>query len=190
MKTESISKKKRIALIFLGVIGTAGFTIVYDDILYPIVTYSLGVDAENMWKGFAVMFTMALIINYLLIRVYDLLHTDIFGFEEIKKLKERLDANPDSSIDQVLQSESETLTKKQKKILKYLKRGELILFLFLSWLDPFLATLWKRKSTKFDGFTKRDYKILVLSTFIGCFIWSFWWVAIGKIVIFVKNAIW
>lgn len=174
MKINKDSATARVLLFIAGVGGATAFTILFDDVLYPIVTYAFGIGIEDLWKGFVVMFLLALFFNYVLVLIYDWIGKDLFGFEGIKKVKMGL-------------SEKENLTKIQRRILWFLKYGEIPLFLFLSWYDPFMATLWKRKSAEFTGFQKKDYWILILSTFLGCFIWSSFWLIIGNVAVWAKG---
>lgn len=113
--------------------------------------------------SFLVLFVAALILNYLLVLAYDFFKKDWFGFEEIKKIKE-----------QTYNRKIEK-TKIQKVILWFEKYGNIPLFLFLSFYDPFMAVLYKRKSSTFNGFTLRDYALLFLCTLFACVVWSLIW---------------
>ena len=148
MKDEAVIKK---GLRFTaGVIGLQGFSYAFDYFLYPIMLLWLGV-----LKGTVVLFFLALVLNYIAILIYDKIKIDLFGFEELKKIKEEV-----------------TATGKKTFLQKAILLGDIPAFIVFSWYDPIFAVLYKRKSTQFDGFKRRDYWILILSTSIGCFIWS------------------
>ena len=141
-----------------GLLGTHVVNYGFDYVLYPIVTYRFG-----FAKSLAVLFFAALVLNYTLVLIYDLLKVDLFGFEGVKELKDEL---------------SGTESKKNifERIIGYLvKKGGIVAFVALSFYDPFIATLYKRRSNEFDGFKKRDYANLIMATAIGCFLWSVSW---------------
>lgn len=144
---------KRTLLFIGGILGTHGFSYVYDYAVYPIVTYKLG-----LVKSFIVLFIIILVINYFMVLLYDYFKKDLFGFEEIKKIKAR---GGQHGADKLLH--------------KIMRWGDTPFFLALSFYDPIFAVLYKRESTDFDGFKKRDYWILLLSTAIGCIFWSLIW---------------
>lgn len=96
-------------------------------------------------------------MNYLVVLLYDLFKKDFFGFEALKEMKK---SGKGTGIMHTI-----------------MKLGDIPFFIFLSWYDPMFAVLYKRKSQNFDGFKKRDYFILVLSTATGCLIWSGMWSA-------------
>jgi hypothetical protein len=154
-------KNKSITVRILSFIAGGGISflisdIIFDFTVYPFVTYLFGID--GIWKSFLILYVAALGLNYLLIKAYDVVKKDIFSFETIKNIKAGEIGDSDK--------------RKYKVAVFLLKHGDLFLFIFLCWWDPFLATLYKRKSTKFDGLTKADYLTLMLSTFIACIIWS------------------
>lgn len=148
------------------ILGLAGFAAIeavgngYDYIVYPAITYFFG---KKLWASFLVLFVTALILNYLLVLAYDFFKKDLFGFEEIKKLKE--------------EAHDATIKKTwiQRRIVQFEKYGRLPLFLLLSWYDPFMAVLYTRRNNQFNGFTRRDYMILFFSTLFACLVWSGMW---------------
>lgn len=138
----------------IGILATQTAGYAFDYALYPIVTYHYG-----LWKSALILFLLALLLNYLLVLVYDFFKKDLFGFEEIKRLK-------DVRVPK---------TWKEKLLQKVACSGEIPTFILLSFWDPFLGTLYKRKSRDFDGFKRKDYWNLILATLIGCFLWSLLW---------------
>lgn len=162
-KTSGVANWLKKTLLFIGgIAATHGFSYFYDYVVYPIVTYKLG-----FWRSLVVLFVIAVLLNYLFIKIYDLFKKDLFGFEALKKM----------TVDEV---------KNEWRFMhKVLKWGSIPVFIALSWYDPIFAVIYKRKSHNFDGFTARDYKILILSTAIGCVIWSGAWtggIALFKLV--------
>lgn len=148
MKTSS-----PLGRILLGIgafLATSGFSYSFDYFVYPIVTYYFG-----LTKSLIILFLAALVLNYFVVLLYDVFKKDFFGFEALKEMKRSGNG----------------------KGIMYtiMKWGDVPFFIFLSWYDPIFAVLYKRKSSQFDGFKKQDYFILVLSTAIGCFIWSCFW---------------
>lgn len=138
----------------------------YDYIVYPVVTYWCG---SRLWLSFLLLFAGALILNYGMVFAYDFFKKDLFGFEEIKRIK-KLAHDPKTKKNWI-----------QRKIIQFEKYGSLPLFLFLSWYDPFMALLYKRESTNFDGFKKRDHLLLFVSTLFACVVWSGMWSWLGFI---------
>lgn len=155
---------KKILLALAGVAAIEAVGNGYDYVVYPFVTYWFG---KKIWLSFLILFFLALILNYLLVFAYDFFKKDLFGFEEIKRLKQEAH---DPSIKK---------TWFQKRILQFEKYGSLPLFLFLSWYDPFMAVLYKRKDQDFSGFKKRDHIIMFFSTLFACLVWSGMWSWIG-----------
>ncbi len=96
-------------------------------------------------------------MNYFVVLLYDLFKKDFFGFEALKEMKESGNG--------------------RGMMYRIMKWGDIPFFIFLSWYDPIFAVLYKRRSKSFNGFRRRDYFILVLSTLIGCIIWSGFWSA-------------
>lgn len=158
----SVFKKVVYAFTGIALVETIGNG--YDYIIYPIVTYWFG---RKIWFSFLILFIGALILNYLMILAYDFFKKDLFGFEEIKKIKE------------AAHDPAAKKTWIQKRIIQFEKYGNIPLFLFLSWYDPFMTVLYKRRSRHFDGFRKKDYWILFISTLFACVIWSGVWSWIG-----------
>ena len=150
----------RVLLFIAGIAAIEAIGNIFDWVVYPIVTYWFG---KKLWLSFVVLFSLALILNFLLVLAYDVLKRDLFGFEEIKKIK-------NSAHDPNVKH-----TRFQKILIKVERYGTIPLFLLLSFYDPFLAVLYKRKSASFDGFTKRDYLLLFVSTLFACIVWSGIW---------------
>lgn len=145
MKTKE--KIKNVAIFSGGMLTTKVSAYLFDYAMYPFVIYLCG-----FWIGFIVMFFASLLLNFLLIKLYDWTKKDVFGFEYLKDIND----NPDG----------------HKVMRKIIKLGKIPTFIALSIYDPFLATIFVRKSKKFDGMTKEDWRNLLISGFIGNIVWS------------------
>ncbi|MEI6400082.1 MAG: hypothetical protein WCO58_01000 [bacterium] len=145
MKTKE--KIKNVAIFSGGILTTKVSAYVFDYAMYPFAIYLCG-----FWVGFIVMFFASLLLNFLLIKLYDWTKKDVFGFEFLKDIKD----NPGG----------------HKFIRKIISLGKIPAFIILSIYDPFLATIFVRKSKKFDGMTKTDWQNLLISGFIGNIAWS------------------
>ncbi len=142
---------KRVLFFIGGLISMQGFSYAFDYGVYPIVTYKYG-----LLKSLIILTIAAFMLNWILIWIYDKFNKDLFGFDEIKKIKEGVSH------------------RKKGLLYKIISWGDIPAFIALSFYDPFLATLYKRKlGTK--GLAARDYWILALSTIIACVLWSGLW---------------
>jgi len=140
-----------------------GFSYFFDYVIYPPVLVWLG-----LLNGTIVLFLVLLVLNYFVILIYDKLRTDLFGFEQLKELKSQAKTNS-----------------KKTFIQRVILWGDIPAFIAFSWYDPIFAVLYKRDGAQFDGFKKRDYFILVLSTFTGCLLWS---AVLGPLGFLIKKA--
>lgn len=136
-----------------GVLGLQGVSYAFDYLVYPIIIYSFG-----PIRGTLILFVAALILNYVCIIIYDKIKLDLFGFEKLKEIKADIGSSGKPSF--------------MHRVMHW---GDIPAFIVLSWYDPIFAVLYKRKSTQFDGFRRRDYWMLILSTLISCVMWSAIW---------------
>ena len=143
---------KRVLLFIAGIVSMQGFSYAFDYGVYPVVTYRYGLP-----KSLIILTIAAFILNWVLILVYDLFNKDFFGFDEIKKIKENAQHG-----------------RKKGLLYKIISWGDIPAFIALSFYDPFLATLYKRRLGT-TGLKARDYFILALSTVIACVLWSGLW---------------
>jgi hypothetical protein len=135
-----------------GVLGLQGVSYAFDYLLYPIIIYAFG-----PIRGTLTLFAAALLLNYVCIIIYDKIKLDLFGFEKLKEIKTHShDGGTPTFMHRVLHW------------------GDIPAFIALSWYDP-IAVIYKRQSSEFDGFRSRDYFLLIISTFIGCVLWSLIW---------------
>ena len=140
---------QKVGVFTVGILTTKVVAYGFDYAIYPFALYRMGL----MW-GFVAMFFLSLVINFLLVLLYDVAKTDIFGFEYIKELKNDEDKS------------------KKGFLQRMIRKGKIPAFLALSVYDPFLATLFVRRSDKFDGFTRRDIWNLTLSGLIANIVWA------------------
>jgi hypothetical protein len=147
-----------------GVVVIDGFSHFFDLVVYPIVLVGFG-----FWGGTAALFLFWVVMNFILISLYDLIKKDLFGLEALKELKASMSAEKPKGFWKTL-------------LYKTLRWGDIPFFVAISTYDPIFAVLYKRKTTNFGGFEKRDYWILVLSTATGCFLWSLIWTGAIEII--------
>ena len=131
----------------------------FDYVLYPIVTY-----IEGVVKGFFILFVTAFFINILFVAVYDLFDRDFIGFEALKN----------KTSDEVIEKGW------LRKVLSFGKFGAFFAF---SYHDPIYAILFFRDKR---GFSLKTVYIALLSTAVGCIIWSG---IVGSVVTFVPQLI-
>lgn len=138
----------------LGVVGTGFLTVEainqsFDWILFPLVIGFFG-----PIKGGAVMFVIALTLNFSLILVYNKTKSDWFGFEWLRN------------------KEAETETRTSKIVRVALRFGRWPGFVLLSWEDPFKAFVFIRgRSSAENGFDRTDWIVFLSANLIGVLIW-------------------
>jgi hypothetical protein len=121
----------------------------FNYILYPYVIYTCGI-----LQGGIIMMFISLLSCMLTIRFYDWSQRDWMGIEAIKDIKH-------------YQGE----IKAGRLVGWFLKRSEPVAFLFLTiWYDPFITMAYLRKG-KFNGMTRRDWRIFFISLLIGNGYW-------------------
>ena len=148
-----IAKKERILTLFVGVfVNSVLLNYVYDYVFYPFMIWKLGVV-----RGGVIMIILSTFVCYLLLLFYDWSKKDWIGIEAIKELKE-YGGN----------------SKFAKAISWILKKGDFGIMVFLSiQFDPFITTAYMRHSIgKYDGLTKRDWKIFFSSAIIANVYWT------------------
>ena len=121
----------------------------FNYILYPYVIYTYGI-----LRGGIIMMLISLLSCMLTIRFYDWSQRDWLGIEAIKDLKHY-----------------QGKVKSGRIIGWFLKRSEPVAFVFLTvWYDPFVCMAYLRKG-KFNGMTRRDWRIFFMSLLIGNGYW-------------------
>ncbi len=106
-------------------------------------------------KGGGIMIVLSILINLILIYLYDKTGKDWLGFEMIKEGKE------------------EAASKLPNWLKKAINAGDIMAFIGLSIYDPFFATIYLRKiENKFNGLTKRDWIIFIIATILSNIGWT------------------
>jgi len=144
--------KEKIGIFGIGIL--ANWLIVHtgDYILYPFVIWKMGIV-----RGGLIMTAVSFLLCYLTFLFYDWSKKDWLGIETIKGIKDYRGEN---------------------KIGKFtswvLKKGDPIALFFLSIkFDPFIVTAYMRQgSHKYNGLSKRDWKIFIGSLLLGNAYWT------------------
>lgn len=124
----------------------------FDFLLYPYVIYQFGL----AW-GFPVLLILSFLLCYGTLVFYDWSKQDWLGIEAIKEVKEY-----------------EGNSRFRKIAAWALRRSDPVAILFLSLkFDPFITVIYMRKgSRKFNGLSRRDWRIFLASLVIGNAYWS------------------
>lgn len=142
--------KRRIAELLLGhtlnlITGWA-----FDFVLYPLVVYWLG-----LIVGFCVMASLSFLVCWLILRLYDWSGRDWLGIEAIKEFKNYSGPN-----------------RSARWFAWAMRRSDPVACILLSIkYDAFIVTSYLRRG-HFGSMTARDWRIFVLSWFIGNAWWS------------------
>lgn len=139
----------------LGTIGTGHFLNFminnwFDYLLYiPVIAYF-----GPIW-GCGIMIMLSVVLNLILIKVYDKTGKDWLGFEALKEGKEKF---------------SFSLPIWVRKLISI---GDTGAFIGLALYDPFLATIYLRKrENAHKGLTNRDWRIFVSATLLSNVGWT------------------
>jgi hypothetical protein len=144
--------KTKIAELSIGLAANQLFVRFGDYILYPFVIWKMGIV-----RGGLIMTAVSFLLCYLTFLFYDWSKKDWLGIETIKGIKDYRGEN---------------------KIGKFtswvLKKGNPIALFFLSIkFDPFIVTAYMRQgSHKYNGLSKRDWKIFIGSLLLGNAYWT------------------
>lgn len=129
----------------LGYGACTTISILIDDIFWPIAVLFFG-----SVTGGLIMTTIALIVNLILIWLYDYLKKDLFGFEKIREIQETKGGGFWFWL-----------------IRKALKKGRAVTFIVLSYYDPFLAVIYMRKGVKAFKMVAIDWWYFIMSMIIA-----------------------
>ena len=145
----------KVLLLFSGTFVLYATAWLFDYILYPFVIYRAG-----LLYGFFIMIILSFINCLLFLLVYNYLKKDIFSFEySKKKISDFVDTTNGNWLKRTFRS--------------ILKHSKIILFIFLSVYDPFIATVFMQKGNNgYNRMTAYDWNILILSVIIGNGIWA------------------
>ncbi len=145
-------RKKRFAVLGIGVLANHAMMYSFDFVLYPFVLLKLG--ALN---GGFLMTVLSFVLGYACLLFYDWSKTDWLGIEALKSLRE---ISPDTYFGRLTA--------------RILTKSEPVILLFLSLkFDPFIATAYMRRgNNQFNGLTRRDWKLFLASLLIGNVYWT------------------
>ena len=149
--------QKYFTRIFIILRGASLFSLIImltDYIFYPFVIYTTG-----LLDGFLIMLFLSFVFNVILIQVYNHFKKDIFSLEYTKQI---LDDFVDNTHGNWL----------HRTLRSVLIRSRIVFFIFLSVYDPFIATVYMRKTYHYHKMTTRDWSILTISVVIGNGIWA------------------
>lgn len=122
----------------------------FDYLLYPFVIFKLGI-----LKGGIVMTFLSFLACIGTMKFYDWSKRDWLGIETIKDLKSY--------------SGNRTIRRFSSWLLS---KSDPVVFLFSSiWYDPFITTVYLRRG-KFNGMSRRDWKIFSGSLILGNAYWT------------------
>lgn len=122
----------------------------FDYALYPLMIFWLG-----LWWGFAVMAVLSFVACWLTMKFYDWSKRDWLGIEAVKSLKNYTGRNPAGRF-----------------LARALRKSDPVACVLLSIkFDPFIVTAYLRRGS-FSGMSARDWRIFILSWFIGNAWWS------------------
>ncbi|MFA6174351.1 MAG: hypothetical protein WC334_02785 [Kiritimatiellales bacterium] len=142
--------KNRIAELTLGHTVNQTVNYLFDYGLYPLVIFWLG-----LGRGFVVMAGLSFLACWLQMRFYDWSKRDWLGIEAVKSLKNYAGESRAGHL-----------------LAWALRRSEPVACVLLSvYFDPFIVTAYFRRGS-FGGMTRRDWRIFLLSWFIGNAWWS------------------
>lgn len=133
----------------------------FDYVLYPVVLLWLG----NTIGGI-VLTILAVIINIAIIKAYDWSKTDWLLIEKLKDLRDRDDHSGWKA-----------------HLFSIIRKNKVAMFFILCIDDPVTVTLYFRKgSYQYNGMTKSDWGIFILSNIVSNFYWIVGWVLIIELV--------
>lgn len=146
---------QRILVFLSGAFVLYSTAYLFDYVLYPFVIYKAG-----LLKGFAIMLALSFLSCLIFLLIYNFLKKDIFALEYSKqKINAFIDDTKGSKIKRFFR--------------KILKHSKILLFIFLSVYDPFIATVFMRKGDfKPKLMTRSDWGILSLSVVVGNAVWA------------------
>jgi hypothetical protein len=146
--------KKKLSTWGIGLLGNFLIVKAIDYLAYPAAILYFGVV-----YGSLIMVIISIVLCLATFVFYDWAKKDWIGIETMKEMKE-----------------TETKGRVSRIFQNLLKKGDLFALVVLSIkFDPFIATAYLRHgSNKFNGLSKRDWKIFIISTILS----NGWWILI------------
>jgi len=137
--------RARTAELATGLATSAAINWAFDWLLYPYAIFKLGL----VWGGVA-MSVASFLSCILVLWLYDLLKRDWLGIEAIKRLRD-----------------TDGQTRLRGLLSRMLRRSNAVAFLVLSiQFDPFITVAYLRHG-RFDGLSRRDWRIFLGSWAVG-----------------------
>ncbi|MEI8230471.1 MAG: hypothetical protein WCG83_05055 [Candidatus Peregrinibacteria bacterium] len=158
---------KWVSTLGIGLLGNWAITWAFDFLLYPYVIFRFG-----LFYGAPLMTFLSFLICYATILFYDATKKDWLGIETIKGIREFIPKEvPESGIGRMVIKIGNRIGKWSSWLLK---RSDAFLMVVLSIkFDPFITVIHIRHGAhQFNGLTKRDWKIFLLSLLIGNAYWT------------------
>jgi hypothetical protein len=149
-KRESV--KQRIGILAVGILGNYAMVWGFDFVLYPFIIWKFG-----LVYGWLIMMVLSAVICLLTLWFYDWAREDWLGIETIKEVKD-----------------FEKETGWRKFLAKLMSKSEWLMLVILSiQFDPFITVIYMRRGAhKYNGMSKRDWRIFLTSLIIGDIYWS------------------
>ncbi|MEP7336556.1 MAG: hypothetical protein ABI977_02235 [Acidobacteriota bacterium] len=126
---------------------------------YDLVLYTAVIAKWGVVKGGAVMMVLSFFLDLGTMRLYDHFKRDLFGIEELKRLRE---------------AEATNWT---GKVLRWaLRQNDVVVFFVLTLMtNQFVVTAWLRRGAgEFNGMKRRDWTIFLCSFVLG----NLYWIAV------------
>lgn len=164
--------KQRIGLVLIGHTAKRVEEYLFDWLLYGIVVgwsmYTWG-SFYGSFVAFFIMAPLSAIMCYGYIRFYDWAKKDWLGFETIEELREQEAAHGWF----------------MRNLVRIAKRGDWAMFIALSiYGDPFMTTVYFRRGAhKYNGLSKRDWRIFWGSVLFSNAYWTLRWALIFLILV-------
>ena len=151
----------------IGIYGNWLKDYAFDFVLYPFVIAKYGI----LW-GAPVMTMMSFLVCYATILFYDKTKKDWLGIETLKAIK---DFSPKSIPKNIMGGLLTKITNGFGEFTAWiLKKSDLVVMTALSiQFDPFITVAYMRHgSHQYNGLSKRDWKIFLISLLIGNIYWT------------------
>ncbi len=126
---------------------------------YDLVLYTAVIAKWGAVRGGAMMMALSFLLDLGTLRLYDHFKRDLFGIEELKRLRET------------------GATTWAGKMLRWaLGQNDLVVFVVLTLMaNPFVVTAWLRRGAgEFNGMQRRDWMIFLSSVALG----NLYWIAV------------
>ncbi len=173
-----VRHRQRIGIIMIGHIVNRIDIFLFDHVLYGMVIAFTTTYWGPYWGsigGLAIMLPLSTLLCYAYIRFYDWAKQDWLGLEALKTLRD--DTTSGGPI--------------RRMVTRVARLGDIPAFIVMSiYTDPFVVTMYMRKEAgKYDGLTRRDWRIFWASMLLSNAYWTLRWTVIIEAVRYVWNAL-